>query len=43
VFLQAVAIDDSFAMAHFMIAQSALTNAEFFEAIGKANDRAANA
>jgi tetratricopeptide (TPR) repeat protein len=43
VFLQAVAIDDSFAMGHFMVAQSALTNSEFFDAIGKANDRAANA
>jgi len=42
-FLQAVAVDDGFAMGYFMIAQSALTNAEFFDAIGKANERAANA
>ena len=42
-FLQAVAADDSFAMGYFMAAQTAQTNAEFFELIGKANERAGHA
>lgn len=42
-FLEAVAADDSFAMGYFMVAQTAQTNAEFFDAIGKADARAGNA
>ena len=42
-FLQAVAADDSFAMAHYQAAVTAQTNAEFFDSIAKASDRTANA
>ena len=42
-FRQAVAADDSFAMAHYQAAITAQTNAEFFAAIGKASEQAANA
>jgi tetratricopeptide (TPR) repeat protein len=42
-FRQAVAVDDSFAMGHLMVAFTAQTNEEFFEAVGKASERAANA
>jgi tetratricopeptide (TPR) repeat protein len=43
VFQQAVAVDDSFAMGHYMAALTAQSNAEFFVSIGKANERAMNA
>ncbi len=43
VFQQAVAADDSFAMGHYMVALTAQSNAQFFEAIGKADERAINA
>jgi tetratricopeptide (TPR) repeat protein len=42
-FRQVVEIDDTFAMGHYMVAVTAQSNAEFFDAIGKANDLAANA
>jgi tetratricopeptide (TPR) repeat protein len=42
-FKQAVAADDSFAMAHRQAALTAQTNAEFFDEIAKASERAANA
>jgi tetratricopeptide (TPR) repeat protein len=42
-FLEAVAVDDSFAMGYFMAAQTAQTTAEFFDAIGKADELAGNA
>jgi tetratricopeptide (TPR) repeat protein len=42
-FQQAVAADDSFAMGHYMVALTAQSNAVFFEAIGKADERAMNA
>lgn len=42
-FQQAVAADNSFAMGHYMVAVSAQTNTEFFDAISKADERAMNA
>lgn len=42
-FRQVVEIDETFAMGHYMVALTAQSNAEFFDAIGKANDLAANA
>ncbi|MGI9199979.1 MAG: tetratricopeptide repeat protein [Woeseiaceae bacterium] len=42
-FRQVVEIDSSFSMGHYMAALTAQSNAEFFDAIGKANDLAANA
>lgn len=42
-FEQAVAVDDSFAMGHFMVALTAQSNAEFFDAVAMANERATNA
>ena len=42
-FLQAVDADDNFAMGHFMVASTALSNAEFFEEVARANALAANA
>ena len=43
VFQEAVAADDSFAMGYYMVATSALTNAEFFDAVAKASELAPNA
>jgi tetratricopeptide (TPR) repeat protein len=42
-FAQAVEADPAFAMGYSMLAQTAQTNAEFFEAVGKANEHAAGA
>jgi tetratricopeptide (TPR) repeat protein len=42
-FAQAIDVDPEFAMAHMMLAQTAQTTAEFFDAIGKAAEYAANA
>jgi len=43
VFEQAVAADDGFATGYFMLASAAQTNADFFGALAKANELAANA
>ena len=42
-FARAVAADDGFAMAHFMLAATAQTTADFFAAVADAEQRAANA
>ncbi|MGI9222662.1 MAG: tetratricopeptide repeat protein [Woeseiaceae bacterium] len=42
-FVQAVAVDDSFAMGHYMAALTAQSNADFFDAIARANDLQGNA
>lgn len=42
-FMQAVSVDDSFAMAHYQVALTAQTNAEFFAATAKSSERAGNA
>lgn len=42
-FQQAVEVDDSFAMAHYMAAMTAQSNADFFDAIGRANALKGNA
>lgn len=42
-FQQAVAVDDSFAMGHVMIATTAQSNEEFFDAVAKAGEHAINA
>jgi tetratricopeptide (TPR) repeat protein len=41
-FVQAVAADDNFAMGHYMVASTALTNAEFFDEMARASDLTAN-
>ena len=42
-FRQAVEIDNGFAIGHYMMAFSAQSNAEFFDAVGKADEHSANA
>lgn len=42
-FLQATEVDDSFAMAYYMSALTAQSNADFFAAIGRANELKGNA
>ena len=42
-FAEAVAADTEFAMSYFMMSQTSQTTAEFFDAVGKANEYAAGA